>query len=131
MDTDSWLMYEAYTESLDQLAGFGDYRYGKFKFKISDLIKVAEKYPIEKVSLREIQNTETFKNIPSDTQKGSKERIKKANYTKYPVSLVIDNNGIVAIADGTHRIRAAIRDKQEYIAARKIPVQAMNVFKLN
>lgn len=110
-------------------AGFGN-NYGNFKFSVNDLIEFSSNYKTENIPLATIQNTDAFKSIPTDAQQGSAERIQKADYS-FPVILQVDKNkNVTGIGDGTHRIRAAIRDKKETIPAKLIPVEDWKRFEV-
>lgn len=120
-------LYEA-IGGLKAEAGFEN-EYGKFKFIVDDLIKLSQKYETEYISLKTIQDTDAFKNIPGSSQHGSVDRIMKADYS-FPIILQVDRDrNITGIGDGTHRIRAAIRDGKETIPAKLIPIEGWRVFK--
>jgi hypothetical protein len=107
----------------DQEAGIGiDGQ--SFKFKIRDLVALANRYPVQKVDPRQFADQIASRD-EDHTQ--SMARAEKADL-QYPIIVVKRNNGGLWIADGTHRAHKAILNKLPSINAKIIPVQDMAVF---
>jgi hypothetical protein len=107
----------------DQEAGIGID--GKsFKFKIRDLVALANKYPVTKINPRQFQD-QLDDREEDPTQ--SMARVEKADL-QYPIIVVKRQNGQLWIADGTHRAHKAILNKLPSIKAKIIPIKDMALF---
>ena len=90
----------------DQEAGIGID--GKsFKFKIRDLVALADNYPVTKI------NPQQFSKQIADRDEDSTQSMARAEKAdlQYPIIVVKRQNGQLWIADGTHRAHKAILNK--------------------
>ena len=107
----------------DQEAGIGID--GKsFKFKIRDLVALADNYPVTKIDPQQFSKQIAGRDEDS-TQ--SMARAEKADL-QYPIIVVKRQNGQLWIADGTHRAHKAIMHKLPSINAKIIPIKDMAPF---
>jgi hypothetical protein len=110
-------------EGFEQEAGIGID--GKsFKFKIRDLVALADKYPVVKVDPKQFADQIAGRE-EDETQ--SMARMQKADL-QYPIIVVKRQNGQFWIADGTHRAHKAILNKLPSINAKVIPIADMAQF---
>ena len=108
---------------VDQEAGIGID--GKsFKFKIRDLVALADNYPVTKIDPQQFSKQIAGRDEDS-TQ--SMARAEKADL-QYPIIVVKRQNGQLWIADGTHRAHKAIMHKLPSINAKIIPIKDMAPF---
>lgn len=108
---------------IDQEAGIGVD--GKsFKFKIRDLITLADNYPITNIDPQQFSKQIAGRD-EDPTQ--SMARAEKADL-QYPIIVVKRKNGQLWIADGTHRAHKAILNKIPKIKAKIIPIKDMAPF---
>lgn len=107
----------------DQEAGIGID--GKsFKFKIRDLVALADNYPVTKI------NPQQFSKQIADRDEDSTQSMARAEKAdlQYPIIVVKRQNGQLWIADGTHRAHKAILNKLPSISAKIIPIKDMAPF---
>ena len=107
----------------DQEAGIGID--GKsFKFKIRDLVALADNYPVTKI------NPQQFSKQIADRDEDSTQSMARAEKAdlQYPIIVVKRQNGKLWIADGTHRAHKAILNKLPSISAKIIPIKDMAPF---
>lgn len=95
-----------------------------FKFKIKDLVDLADKYPV--TSINPNQFVQQIKDRNEDPAQ-SMARAEKADL-EYPIIVVQKTNGKLWIADGTHRAHKAILNKIPKIKAKVIPIKDMSIF---
>jgi hypothetical protein len=107
----------------DQEAGIG-LDGESFKFKIKDLVALANNYPVTPIDPR--QFTQQIKGRNEDPTQ-SMARAEKADL-QYPIIVVQRTNGKLWIADGTHRAHKAILNKIPKINAKIIPIKDMSPF---
>jgi hypothetical protein len=107
----------------DQEAGIG-LDGESFKFKIKDLVALANKYPVTPIDPQ--QFTQQIKGRNEDPTQ-SMARAEKADL-QYPIIVVQRKNGKLWIADGTHRAHKAILNKIPKINAKIIPIKDMSSF---
>jgi disulfide oxidoreductase YuzD len=116
-------LLEAQGAGMDQIAGIGvDCK--SFRFRIRDLVALADKYPVEKIDVKQFEKQLVGRQ--EDPTK-SIERAQQAEL-KYPIIVVKRKNGQLWIADGTHRAHKAILQKLSYIDAKVIPIDDMQPF---
>ncbi len=107
----------------DQEAGIGiDEK--SFKFKIRDLVALADNYPVTKIDPQQFSKQIAGRDEDS-TQ--SMARAEKADL-QYPIIVVKRQNGQLWIADGTHRVHKAIMHKLPSINAKIIPIKDLAPF---
>lgn len=96
-------------------------------FSVDEIIEFAKKYSISQVNINDLYSElydYSHSYLDVDTQK----RIDNADLS-YPVILVSNNKQkIIAVLDGTHRIRKAIQLKLKTIKATIIPKKDMEQF---
>jgi predicted chitinase len=120
------LISELLESGLEQVAGIGiDGQ--SFKFKITDLIALANNYPVTKINPKQFE--EQLQGREEDPSQ-SMARAQKAEL-KYPIIVVKRKNGSLWIADGTHRAHKAIMMDLPTIDAKIIPVDDMDQFLVN
>ena len=120
------LISELLESGLEQVAGIGiDGQ--SFKFKITDLIALANNYPVTKINPKQFE--EQLQGREEDPSQ-SMARAQKAEL-KYPIIVVKRKNGSLWIADGTHRAHKAIMMDLPTIDAKIIPVDDMYQFLVN
>ena len=117
------LLSDLFESGLEQVAGIGiDGQ--SFKFKITDLIALANNYPMTKINPKQFE--EQLQDREEDPSQ-SMARAEKAEL-KYPIIVVKRKNGSLWIADGTHRAHKAIMLDLPSIDAKIIPVEDMTPF---
>ena len=110
-------------EGFEQEAGIGID--GKsFKFKIKDLVALADKYPVVKIDPKQFADQIAGR---EEDEAQSMARAQKADL-QYPIIVVKRQNGQLWIADGTHRAHKSILNKLPSINAKVIPIADMSQF---
>ena len=112
-------------QGIDQIAGV-EFDDDNYRFKIKDLIKHSEEYPIVQIDPQSL--SDNLEGREGEDFESQQRRTKNAD-TNYPIILTHRDDGDLHVLDGTHRLQKAIENNHDSISARIIPRGEMKRYK--